>query len=343
MAPDRREQNVSAYLSEVVLQEYFSCILFHIFKKNQIWVSTMASREILIVGATGQQGLATIASLNTLPNLDPPLHILALTRSANSEKAQGIIRRFQGLNITLVEGDTRAPDSIFAAHPGISAVFLVTVPSDEENQAFPLIDAAVAPGRQVRHIVFSSVDRGGDEASWDNETCVPHFAAKHKIERHLRDKCEASQSGCGWTILRPTGFMDNYNPGFFGKMMASMWAVGLTADRPIQMVSVHDIGLFAAKSLTNPDSWRGRAVGLAGDEMTFDQADGVFQKVVGKPLPRTWDVIPKTILWTIEEARTSFKWFEEGGYGVDVKALREDEPRLQSFETWLRDTSKWKK
>jgi len=53
--------------------------------------------------------------------------------------------------------------------------------------------------------VYSSVERGGDEKSWENPTLIPHFASKHRIELHLR---EAAEDKMMWTILRPTAFME---------------------------------------------------------------------------------------------------------------------------------------
>ncbi|CAM1506546.1 Fc.00g061870.m01.CDS01 [Cosmosporella sp. VM-42] len=297
----------------------------------------MATREVLIVGATGQQGRATIAALHASAPHDPPLRILALTRSVASPKSQSLLTTYQ--NITLVEGDTKNPDPIFQAHPNISSVFLVTVPSDEEEQARPLIDAAVAPGRQVDHIVFSSVDRGGDQVSWERPTDVPHFATKHRIEQHLREACEETSKR--WTILRPTGFMDNYTPNIFGKLIATLWEAGMPADRKMQLISTHDIGVFAAKALSHPDKWAGRAVGLAGDDLSFSDVKDIFKRTVGEDLPTTYSLLSRPVLWWVEEARRSFEWFSTVGYGADIEALRREEPSLQTFEEWLRVSSQW--
>ncbi|RYP83471.1 hypothetical protein DL769_001374 [Monosporascus sp. CRB-8-3] len=117
-----------------------------------------------------------------------------VTRSASSEKAQAIARRHPE-HVTLVEGDAAA------AHPAISSVFLVTAPPGDEAQAVPLIDAAVEHG--VRRIFFSSVDRGGDAHSWDNLTSIPHFAAKHRIELHLRDGPASTASASGGATTTP--------------------------------------------------------------------------------------------------------------------------------------------
>jgi len=294
----------------------------------------MAPLQILVVGATGQQGSAAIAALSDTSITENKPSILALTRSASSAKAQALLGKYP--DIQLVEGDSQDPQPLLNAHPDIDSIFLVTVPPKEEEQSIDFIDAAIVQG--VKHIVFASVDRGGEVASWDNPTKVPHFASKHRIELHLREKCENTKTQ--WTILRPTSFMDSYNPGMFGQMMGALLAT-MPADCKIQFVSTHNIGMFAAKALLHSDAWAGRAVGLAGDEMTLQEVDEVFRRVTGHPAPRTWSIIGYAMRRLIEDARSSMDFFEKEGFRVDIASARREEPRLQTFEMWLRQSSQW--
>ncbi|OHE96774.1 hypothetical protein CORC01_07920 [Colletotrichum orchidophilum] len=308
--------------------------------------------KILIVGATGRTGSATIAALASAPNRPA---ILALTRSPSSPKSQNLLKLFPEYSssppssssppITLVQGTPENPAPILASHPDITAIYLVTVPPADEAQAIPFIDAAIS--HKIPHIVFSSVDRGGDERSWVNPTSVPHFAAKHRVEIYLRDTTRGTATA--WTILRPTGFMDNYHAsaGALGAVMGGLWATmpaGL-GGRKMQLVSARDIGLFAARALMDgPDGeWGGRALGLAGDEIGFAEAAEVFERVVGQRMPRTWGVVGRAVRWAFEDAGKSMEWFEEEGYKADVEKLRGMEPRLQSWDAWLRESSGWVK
>ncbi|KAM0185779.1 hypothetical protein ACHAPI_012018 [Fusarium lateritium] len=299
------------------------------------------TRDILIVGATGQQGKATIDALfKTRNNSIQPQHIriLALTRSISSPKAQALQSKYP--DIILVQGDTQTPQPIFNQYPSISSVYVVTVPPNDEAQALPLIEAATMTTNQVDHIVFSSVDRGGDAESWSQPTEIPHFAAKHRLELRLRQLC--NENNKRWTILRPTGFMDGYNPGFFGKMMASLWSEGMPKDRKMQLISTHDIGVFAAKALLDPETWSGKATALAGDELSFVELQEIFRRVVGEEIPQTYKVVTYPILWMVADANKSFEWFRTAGWKADISALRAQEPCLQDFETWLRESSQWK-
>ncbi|KAH6847844.1 hypothetical protein B0I37DRAFT_152357 [Chaetomium sp. MPI-CAGE-AT-0009] len=302
----------------------------------------MAPQNILVVGATGQQGGAVVKSLLDLPESSSRFHILALTRNAQSERAKHLVSAHKGA-VSVIEGDNANPDPIFASRPkgSIDSIFVVTVAGQkitEEQQAIPLIDAAVTHG--VKHIVFSSVDRGGDEKSWTNPTNIKHFLAKHNIEIYLRDKAQKEPGKFTWTILRPVCFMDNMDPGFLCSMFAAMWDAALKPDTKLQLVSVHDIGVFGAKALSDPTKWSGRAVGLAGDELTLAETKEIFKRVMGKKLPQTFSILGRAAMWGVKEMGDMFAFFEREGYGADIEALRRDVP-LRDFETWLRNDSKW--
>ncbi|RYP52455.1 hypothetical protein DL768_002378 [Monosporascus sp. mg162] len=159
----------------------------------------MASNTILIVGATGRQGSSVLHELSnklrspSLPSstsalVQTKLKILALSRNATPPKAYALAITHLALDLHVIDGCTQDTDPIFAAHQDIDAVFAYTVPPDERPQAIPLIDAAERAG--VKRFVFSSVDRGGDERSWDDHTPVPHFAEKCHVEAHLYLVCE---------------------------------------------------------------------------------------------------------------------------------------------------------
>lgn len=308
----------------------------------------MATPVVLVVGATGKQGKALLSSL--LAKTNPP-KVLALSRNINSDSAQGLQKRYAN-KLDLVQGDSTKPEGVFSGRPkgSINSLFLYTVqpqgkkdPS-EESQAIPFIDAAVAHG--VKHIVFSSVDRGGDQKSWENP-CedIEHFHAKHLIELHLRDKAIKEAGNFTWTILRPVCFMDNMNPGMFGSLFASMWNSALAPTTKLQLVSTTDIGVWGAEALTHTDTPRfhDRAITLAGDSLTLPEAKEIFRKTTGKEMPQSLGLFGKGLMWMVKEVGNMFNWFEKEGYGADIPALRKEQPGMLDLSAWLRQESQWKK
>jgi uncharacterized protein YbjT (DUF2867 family) len=223
------------------------------------------THRVLITGATGHQGMATIEALLQNPS-NPYSEILAVTRNTQSPQAQAVAAKSH--SITLVKGDLDSCTAIFASCTGpIYAVFSIQPNSfgspekvaQEEAQGRAIIDAAVAHG--VNHFVQASGDRGGPENSEIDPTNVPHFATKYNIEKHLM-----RQDKMTWTILRPVTFMENVTPDFTGKVFASMWSC--LGNKPLQLVSTKDIGIVAAKVLAHPEEFSSRAISLAGDELT---------------------------------------------------------------------------
>ena len=109
----------------------------------------------------------------------------------------------------------------------------------------------------------------------------------------------------------------------------------------MQLISTHDIGVFAAKALLDPQKWAGRAIALAGDDLSFSELRDIFKQTTGQVLPEASRLLAHPVLWWFKDARMSFEWFRTVGYGADITSLREEEPGLQDFGTWLRQTSQW--
>lgn len=161
------------------------------------------AKAILVAGATGNQGGAVIDALAN----NPAFTLLAVTRDASSGSAKKL--QAKGSNIKLVQGDQNDVPGLFAAareaaKAPLWGVYSVQVSvgkgvthDGEIKQGKAMIDESVKAG--VKHFVYSSVDRGGDEVSWKVQTPIPHFESKYHVEHHLRD--HAGQMG--WTILRP--------------------------------------------------------------------------------------------------------------------------------------------
>ncbi|KAI9799818.1 MAG: hypothetical protein M1825_004378 [Sarcosagium campestre] len=294
-------------------------------------------RKILVTGATGKQGGAVIDSL-LASNQQVPFEILAVTRNTSSQRALTLATK---PNVTLIEGDFDRPDAIFDKAGAVYGVFAVQTPSLgnkdlEEKQGKALVDAAVA--NKVQHFVFTSVDRGGAEKSGSNSTPVPHFISKHNIEKHLQKRAVEGSHQMRWTILRAVAFYENLTPDFFGKGFASMWkGVG---DKELELISVRDIGDFAAMAFMNPKNYQGQAVSIAGDSLTFNQANIIFREEFGNDMPIAPWVVGKALKWFIRDLGLMFQWFVDEGFGDGlVEKTRQEKSDTMDFKQWLTQKS----
>lgn len=203
----------------------------------------------------------------------------------------------------------------------------------EERQGKDLIDTALK--NNVKHFVYTSVDRGGDK-SFDTPTPIPHFISKHKIEHYLVDSTPAGEMT--WTILRPVAFLENFTPDFFGKVFATCWR-DTVKEKRLQLVSVGDIGFFGAQAFIHPEQYTNKGLSLAGVELTYEEMSQIFKSKTGKSVPTTFGLVGKALMTMMKDFGSMFRWFYDVGYGADIAALREVHPELKDFGTWLEKDS----
>ncbi|MDY7232757.1 NmrA/HSCARG family protein [Hyalangium rubrum] len=284
------------------------------------------SLTVLVTGATGQQGGSVARAL-----LKKGHKVRALTRKPDSKGALAL----QKLGAELAVGDFDDRDSLARAMSGVDAVYIMGTPfeageSTETRQGITAVDAAKAAG--VKHIVYSSV--GGA----DRNTGIPHFDSKFAVEQHL------AKAGVPYTIVAPAFFQDNLlSPMFVGGMKAQgVVAMALSAKRPLQQISVEEIGAFGALVLEQREKFQGRRVDIASNELTGEQLAATFSRVSGKPL-RYMEVPIEQVRARSEDLARMFEWFEKVGYSADIAALRRDHPEVgwRSFEDWAQ-AQDWK-
>jgi len=307
------------------------------------------SKTILVTGATGQQGRQVIAAIYALP--DNPFTVITLTRNPTSPAALALSQKHP--SIKLLAGNLNDCPAIFASaatdlsHNDIWGVFSVQLPFGrgasfeiEERQGKDLIDASLAAG--VKCFVYTSADRNGAQADTD-PTDVRLYQTKYRIEQHLMTKFSGAGS-TGWTILRPTTFMENITPGAFAKVFSALWMVALDPDRKLRLISCKDIGYFAAQAFLKPDEYRGARLSLTGDALTHGEARAVFKDVVGYDMPTTYGFVASFILWMMSDLGSMFRWINKYGYGDEgeVEELRRRYPGTETFRDFLgREENGW--
>ncbi|MGW0231358.1 NmrA/HSCARG family protein [Actinopolymorpha singaporensis] len=274
------------------------------------------TRSVLVTGATGNQGGAAARAL-----LERGWSVRAYVR----DPAKPAARALADLGAELATGDLDDPDALRAAMTGVHGVFSVQPLATsaeqlaaEVRQGESVADLAAQSG--VAHLVYSSV--GGAE----RHTGVDHFETKAEVERHI------ARLGLPATVLRPVYFMNNllYFDVADGERVVNL---PLRPDRPLQLVAADDIGWFAADDIgwfaadafDHPDSYLGRQLELAGDQLTLPEIAAAFEQVTG--VPTRYHAAPIT--------SRMYEWFAESGYQADIAALRERHPDMLTFTDFL--------
>ncbi|WP_405793578.1 NmrA/HSCARG family protein [Streptomyces sp. NBC_01506] len=270
---------------------------------------------ILVTGATGQQGGATVTHL-----LAAGRPVRALVRDPSAPAAKALA----AAGAELRTGDLDDPDSLAAAVEGVHGVFGVT-PDDldaerEIRRGRALVDAAASAG--VAHFVFASV--GGAERG----TGIPYWESKWRIEGHLR------ASGLPATVLRPVRFMENHTiPGLpVGGIVDGVLIHLFAPDAPVQLIATTDIGAFAALAFARPRDYLGQALELAGDELTPERTVEMIAHSIGREV--RYRQVPTDALGLTADAARTFAT-RRGIWQADIASLRGRHPGLLDFATWL--------
>jgi uncharacterized protein YbjT (DUF2867 family) len=270
-------------------------------------------RPYAVVGATGQQGGATVRAL-----LDAGAPVRALVRDPDSARA----RRLVTAGAALATADLTEPASLRAAFNDVAGVFAMTTFATERGTDGEIADgialADAAKDSRVPHVVYSSV--GGA----DRGTGVPHFESKWRVEQYLRS------TGVPTTVVRPVFFMENLAPTEQdGEMVLSLPLPGGVA---VQVVAVADIGAAAAALLLAPEPLPGGAVEIAGDEVTGEQMAASFGARY-QPLPL--EAIDN------DDLRAMFAWLANPpAYRADFAATRRLVPTVLDLPTWVASSAR---
>ncbi|MET8054593.1 NmrA/HSCARG family protein [Streptosporangium sp. NPDC005286] len=284
-------------------------------------------KTIVVVGATGLQGRAVTTHL-----LADGWRVRAVTRDPDASAARAPAQA--GAEFVRAEMDDVA--SLIAAAEGADGLFSVqpTVGSpgtpagfsaeDEVRWGRNVADAVHAAG--VRHLVYASLAGAGRH---NTEKLPQNTINKWRIEQHI------TRLGLPATFLRPVSFMENYTGAYH--LHDGAVATAFAADVPQQIMAVDDVGLFAALAFAQPGEWIGRAVDLAGDELTPVQIAAAISEAIGRPLPYVQIPI-EAIAQLGEDFAFAYTWLNERGYRADVAFTRALHPGLLDLRTWLERT-----
>lgn len=278
--------------------------------------------SVLVSGATGQQGGALARVL-----LGKGHSVRGFVRRPDSPEAKELER----FGADLAEGDFEEPSTLEEAARGMDTVFVVATPFEAGTEAevrhgIAAADAAKAAG--VSHLVYSSV------AGADQDTGIPHFDSKRKVEEHIEGL------GVPYTIVAPVYFMDNLlAPWTLPQLKKGSLPMALPASRPLQQIALSDIAAFTGAVLENREEFVGRRVDIASDELAGEEVAQVLTRVTGREIHYVELPIEQVRQAMGEDGARMFEWFDQVGYSADIAVLRRDHPEVgwHTFEEWAKE------
>jgi uncharacterized protein YbjT (DUF2867 family) len=237
--------------------------------------------------------------------------------------------------VAIIPGNFDDEGSLERAARGVDTVFAMSTPFEggaktETSEGLNIVRAAVRV--RVKHLVYSSV------ASADRATGIPHFDSKFEVEKEIR------KSGVPFTIVAPVFFMENFLAEWMAAGIAQgSIAIAVPATRRLQQIAVEDIAQFTALVIERRESFLGKRIDIASDELTLTTATAAISEASGRPIKYTAVPIAAARAQNEDLARM-YEWFDRVGYDADVVGLRElyPEVRWHRFSDWAREQrSSW--
>ena len=212
--------------------------------------------KILVTGAGGKTGQAVIDALakrdvKIRPFLHRPTHIPH--------------------TIEPVIGDMGNTNDWTRAMKGIDKVYHICPNMAEQEVVYGRLAIAAAQQANVQQFVYHSVLHPQTQK-------MPHHWHKLRVEEMLLE------SGCPFTILQPTAYMQNIRANWQHIRKTGIYAVPYAIIAPISLVDLHDVAEIAATVLTEPGHI-GATYELVGTQaLTQIEIANILSHVAGIPI-----------------------------------------------------------
>lgn len=207
---------------------------------------------ILVTGATGKTGR----------RLTPFLHEMGVVVRAVSREPSADQVAFDWM-----DAETLAPTLA-----GVNAIYLIppAMIGDPVPVVAPFLAAARSAG--VRRVVLVSSMGAAFPAE-------PSDSGRRRLEALVRD------SGLDWTILRPSGFMQNFSEGFLLPAVRNGVIPNPAGEGKVAMVDAGDIAAVAAAVLVDGARHTGQVYDVTGPSpISFAEIAEVITREAGRPV-----------------------------------------------------------
>lgn len=288
----------------------------------------MNRNKILVLGATGAQGGSVARALLSRGRFD----VRALTRKPDSPAAQ----QLRALGAEIVQGDLDDRASIQAALAGCYGVFGVTNFwehfAKEREQGFNLVNAVAGAG--VEHFVFSTLPP--IEKATGGALRSPHFDIKAEHEEYARSL------GIPSTFIHVPFYYENFLAFFPPKPAGDgTYQFGFPqGDTPLAAMAAEDVGSIVAAIFEQPETYIGKVLKLAGDELPATAYAEAMSRRTGKEVRYAY--IPRETFAAFgfpgaEDLADMFEFYRLHipSRTKDIETCRAIAPGLQSFDAWL--------
>ncbi|KAI0044149.1 NAD-P-binding protein [Auriscalpium vulgare] len=247
----------------------------------------MSTKLILVLGATGAQGLAVVDAL-LAPAADgspSPYSVRAVTRDSSSKRAQGLAAK----GVEVLKGDTNDLASIAAALQGVYGAWVNTdgfTIGEQREILTGMRTFELAKKAGVRHFVWSSLDYVTKKGGYNPLYRVEHYDAKGRVAEWLKAQPSVvSDDELSWSVVTTGPYMEMLNIGIMGPLnLRDDGTVVFAA--PIEngkapLIALADVGYFARYTFDHREATSAQDLEVVSEMVGWDQLVETFTKVTG--------------------------------------------------------------
>ncbi|KAJ7041983.1 NAD-P-binding protein [Mycena alexandri] len=325
-----------------------------------------ATKLILVIGATGAQGMAAIDGLlESRGGVPSPYKIRALTRDVNGARAKAL----EAKGVECVQGTfedfaavARAMDGVYGAYVNTDTF---TVGEMREIYAGLKIFEIANATPSLRHYLWSGLPyMPKTRAGYDPRYQAEHLNAKGRVTEFIKGMpSNATDTGLSWSIMNTGVYMEMLEAPYVGPFNVRADGTRVFAsqmeDGKMSMMTLKDIGFWTRWIFDHRAEASGQDLNVASDMLDWDTLVATFTRVTGHPAvhlrlaPEEWwsyfidaDVTPMAAAATRGDGSTTVKenytrwWalYRDGIIERDMDWIRSIHPGTQSVEMWMRET-----
>lgn len=222
--------------------------------------------EILVTGATGNLGNATIKAL--------------LNKGVDKNSIGALVRdeskadELKELGVTIVKGDYNDYDSLVNAFKGVNKLFFISSSEVETRQEQHMTVVKAAKEAAVNYILYTSIQRKTDKKD---------SPLDFVLDSHMATEEAIKETGITYTFMRNNLYLD-FLPWFLGDKVLET-GVYLPADEgKVGFMLRAEMGEIAANLLTT-DGHDNKAYNISGTEaVSFGEVAAMLTEITGKEI-----------------------------------------------------------
>ena len=136
--------------------------------------------------------------------------------------------------------------------------------------------------------------------------------------------------------------MDNWLGSWFKPCIdQGLLTIGLLPATKLQMIAVPDIGKYGLLGFEQHAELNGKALDIAGDELTMPETAKIISQAIGKEITFAPTPIEEVRNYSADFA-AMLDWFNKVGYNADIKGNEKTYGiKATSFSEWAKKQS-WK-